>query len=276
MNTPDAAWLGSGLQPTRIICLISAAILVLDHLCSLDREVNLIWKRRLGSFATILFLINRYIPYIYVFSSLEEYWTIHHSQDACQHRDIANTVVVATGLTVSEMILCLRTYAIWNRSSRILGTLVGAAICVKVPLVLLALYRMLKDVDYNHISPAEIICISPVLGRWSWETLIFVVILFFETLIATLTMIKAVEVRQNSSSRWILKIHHMAVVYYIYNLLMSIVNLIGTVWLHNMGMQSFAMLQGVLQSVLCNRVIFLVRDPSDLGVGTSQTFLMSN
>ncbi|KAF9449474.1 hypothetical protein P691DRAFT_812321 [Macrolepiota fuliginosa MF-IS2] len=274
MDTPDAAWLGSGIQPTRIVCLVSAAVLVFDHLCSLDKEVNLVWKRRLGSIATVLFLINRYIPYIYVFSSLEEYWTIQHSQGACQRRDIANAIVVAIGLTVSELVLCLRTWAIWRCSRVILGVLVGVVVCLKIPLVLLALYHMLKEVDYIHISPNEIVCISPVVNRWSWETLVFVVVLCFETMIAVLTIIRAVEVR-HSSSRWVLKIHHTGIIYYIYNLLMSIVNVIGTVYLHNMGMQSFAMLQGVLQSVLINRVIFLARESSDLGVGTSQTYVMS-
>lgn len=65
-----------------------------DYLCTLDREVpkifssdtvgtfknlefmaslkvNLVWKRRLGNVATLLFLVNRYIPYIYVFMAFE-------------------------------------------------------------------------------------------------------------------------------------------------------------------------------------------------------------
>jgi hypothetical protein len=34
-------------------------------------KVNLVWKRRLGNSATILFLINRYTPYFYVFMAFE-------------------------------------------------------------------------------------------------------------------------------------------------------------------------------------------------------------
>ncbi|KAF9442478.1 hypothetical protein P691DRAFT_478264 [Macrolepiota fuliginosa MF-IS2] len=268
-------WLGSGLQPTRIICLISASILVFDYLCSLDREVNLIWKRRLGSFATMLFLFNRYIPYVHVFYSIGGYWSTQHSQIVCQYRDIANAALIGAGLTVSELILCLRTWAIWECNRVISGLLIGMVAFFKIPLVLLALYHMLKDVDYIHISPNEIICISPVVGRWSWETLIFVVILCFETVIAVLTLIKAVEA-QHSRSRWVVKIHYMGIIYYFFNLLMAIVNLIGTVHFHNMGLLSFTVLQGVFQSVLCNRIVFLAREPSEFGVRTGQTYVMSH
>ncbi len=34
-------------------------------------KVNLVWKRRLGSSATILFLVNRYTPLIYILMALE-------------------------------------------------------------------------------------------------------------------------------------------------------------------------------------------------------------
>ncbi|KAF9449473.1 hypothetical protein P691DRAFT_759011 [Macrolepiota fuliginosa MF-IS2] len=285
MDAPDAAWLTSGPQATKTIFIVSAAVLVFDHLCSLDKEfeghetnvckVNLVWKRQLGSSATVLFLANRYIPYIYVFSCLEEYWVIRHSHDACRHRDIANNVIIAIGITVSELILCLRTWAIWGCSRRIWGLLAGTFMCFKIPLVSVAFYYMMKNVNYIYISPTEIVCISPVIGRWSWETLLYVVVLCFESLIAILTIIRTVKVR-HSSSEWVLKIHHTGIIYYVCSFMMSIVNLIGTICFHNMGMESFAIMQGVLQSVLCNRVIFLVREPAGLGVGTTQTYLMDH
>lgn len=36
-----------------------------------------------------------------------------------------------------------------------------------------------------NISPTEIICISPVLGTWSWESLVFCVVLVVETCVYT-------------------------------------------------------------------------------------------
>ncbi|KAF9449477.1 hypothetical protein P691DRAFT_552493 [Macrolepiota fuliginosa MF-IS2] len=269
MNTHDAAWFGSGLEPSQFVCLISATILVFDYLCTLQQEVDLVWRRRLGNSATILFLLNRYIPYIYVFSVLEEYWLVAHSQEACKNRDIINAVIVTIGITTCELILALRTWAIWQLS-RVILCILGAAACIKIPLILVAVCRVFEDVHYINISPTEIVCISPVIGSWSWETLVFTVILIVETLIAVLTLIKAVEARQ-SASRWYFKIHYMGIIYYFYNLLMTIVNVIGTVHFHTMGILSFALLQGVLQSVLCNRVIFLAREPSELVFGTTQT-----
>lgn len=107
MDAHDAKWLGAGLEPTRIFCLVAGTILVgWQVFCSkvkLTREyrcwticvhwtkryrkfssqiptvlelmaslkVNLVWKRRLGNVATLLFLVNRYIPYVYVFMAFE-------------------------------------------------------------------------------------------------------------------------------------------------------------------------------------------------------------
>jgi hypothetical protein len=61
---------------------------VFDHCCTLDREVwifylhnefskaenikvNLIWKKGIKSLSTVLFLANRYMPYIYVLSAID-------------------------------------------------------------------------------------------------------------------------------------------------------------------------------------------------------------
>ncbi|KAF9449476.1 hypothetical protein P691DRAFT_852640 [Macrolepiota fuliginosa MF-IS2] len=130
MDTLEGVWLGSGIQPSRIACLTAAVILV-----------NLVWKRRrLGNFATILFVLNRYIPYIYVFSALHEYWLFPQSQ---------KVVLVAIAITICEITLALRTWAIWQLS-RVILRVIGTVACIKIPLALICVYYSFKNVRCKH------------------------------------------------------------------------------------------------------------------------------
>ncbi|XP_006460462.1 hypothetical protein AGABI2DRAFT_117408 [Agaricus bisporus var. bisporus H97] len=272
MKTHDPDWPNSGLFRSQVFCLISVSILLYDHSCTIDKEVNLIWKKGIKSLSTVLFVANRYLPYIYVFSALEQYWTISPSQEACRQRDIWNDVLIAISLATSEFILALRTWAIWNQCRRVLVTLIVAAL-IKVPFLILVLYNLLKRIQYMDLSTGGTICIrtKPLI----WETLSFVIIVVMETLIAGLTMVKAVEAK-GSSSEWYFKIHYMGIIYYVYNLMVAIFNVVGTLLFDNMSITSFSVLQGVFQSVLCSRVIFLAREPSEVGMVFSASFLPTN
>ncbi|KAF5363450.1 hypothetical protein D9756_001015 [Leucocoprinus leucothites] len=262
----DSPWFFSGIVPCRMICLAAGTVLLYDHLTTLDQEVNLVWKRRLGTYGTALFLVNRYIHYIHAFSIISESWFIALSERTCLRWDIANCVLVGFSITVCEVILALRTWAMWKLSRRVLYFFLIMA-CVKFPVVIAALAESLIHSRYLRISdpasPAQFVCISPVIGRWSWESLAFVSIIFGETGIASLTVVRAIEARK-STSRWYFRIHYMGVIYYLFTLGLSILNVIGTLYLRNVGILPFGMLQGVIQSTFCNRVAFLAREPADL------------
>lgn len=114
-----------------------------------------------------------------------------------------------------------------------------------------------------------------MLGSWSWETLCFMMTLIVETVIAVLTLAQTVQARQFSSSRWLFKFLYMGIIYYFFNLLMTTTNLVVTIYLHNMGSRPLPVLQGVFQSVLCSRVIFLARSPSELAIVSNGTSIPS-
>ncbi|KAJ3562174.1 hypothetical protein NP233_g9744 [Leucocoprinus birnbaumii] len=257
----------AGIVPSRMICLAAGTILLYDHLTTLDQEINLVWRRRLGTYGT-----------------------------ACFRWDIAACILIAFSIVWCEVILVLRTWALWNMSGRILGFF-GIVACAKVPLAVVGLYKSIHSSHYLQITdralPSQFICISPMMGNWSWETLVFVAIMITETAIASLTIIRAIEgglyfeiadcthmlmtqpstpTARKSASQWYFRIHYMGVIYYVFTL--DVMSLVRIRTKHLEPRRSvapsrilpFGVLQAVIQSTLCNRVIFLAREPSDLGV----------
>ncbi|KAF5351086.1 hypothetical protein D9756_008355 [Leucocoprinus leucothites] len=238
----DNPWFFAGIVPSRMVCFAAGTVLLYDHLTTLDQEINLVWKRRLGTNGTALFLINRYSHYIHAFSIISEYWFIAPSERTCLRWDIANCVLVGFSITVCEVVLALRTWAMWKLSRRVLYFFLIMA-CVKFPVVIAALAESLIHSRYLRISgpgsPAQFVCISPIIGRWSWESLAFVSVIITETGIASLTVVRAIEARK-SASRWYFRIHYMGVIYYIFTLGLTILNVIGTLYLRNIGVLPFA------------------------------------
>ncbi|KAF9051461.1 hypothetical protein BJ165DRAFT_889726 [Panaeolus papilionaceus] len=100
----------------------SYAMLVYDHLLTLDEEVERIWKQKFSG-ATILFLLNRYgtlLSFIVVIDAfVDSGWT---KQDC--HRFVmyegAQTIAL---VGICELIMILRVYALYGRSIFVIAPL---------------------------------------------------------------------------------------------------------------------------------------------------------
>ncbi|KAJ7135668.1 hypothetical protein C8R44DRAFT_768839 [Mycena epipterygia] len=111
--------------------LIGTTILYWDHLITLDREINLIWRRR-KSLSAYCFIANRYFAFLsgipvsaLPFLSLAPKICLHYSL----FREIE---LIATQALVS-IVMIIRVYALFGRNSRVLGLLIGiAAVAVAV------------------------------------------------------------------------------------------------------------------------------------------------
>ncbi|KAJ6590408.1 hypothetical protein DFH09DRAFT_1139311, partial [Mycena vulgaris] len=103
---------------------------VYDWMCTLDQEVSYVWNssRTTGK---LLFIINRYLPFVVVSVSVE-----------CLTRYKLISWLTVFGVHLSEVILMLRTYAIWERRRGVLvfliilflGTAIPAAVFWQIEL----------------------------------------------------------------------------------------------------------------------------------------------
>ncbi|KAF9050638.1 hypothetical protein BDZ89DRAFT_1057090, partial [Hymenopellis radicata] len=85
---------------------------VFDYLLTLEQEVDLIWGSE-WTITKLLYLITRYSPFVNVVLFL--WFTPNMSAENCLLIYRMNGWMAAAGVVLAEVILTLRTWAVWNR-----------------------------------------------------------------------------------------------------------------------------------------------------------------
>ncbi|KAF7430166.1 hypothetical protein PC9H_005866 [Pleurotus ostreatus] len=107
-------------------CLVlsSAIILVYDYIITFDLEVSLIWFYHSGwSWTTMLYILNRYLPFVDTINGLWHDFVLGIPRDACMLSFQATGWLYVIGISVTEIILTIRTWAIWRRDRRLAAIL---------------------------------------------------------------------------------------------------------------------------------------------------------
>ncbi|KAF9466691.1 hypothetical protein BDZ94DRAFT_129860 [Collybia nuda] len=235
------------------IILIVSTILAYDWLCTIDEEVAYVWSRP-WSLGTFVFILNRYLPAVDTYMVMNLAW-MASSPQFCYRHHVIMMWFLASGMFLSELILILRTYAIWNGQRSILICLILVALVTLSTLLAVLIVGM----DALTYGPAK----GPNHGcniiRTNDITLIYyLTILASETIIVILTVIKAIQNRGSRSS-WVLQLSRDGLVFYVFMLGMTIANVVVTVTTSSPRYKNFlAFPQRVLHSILCTRVILLI------------------
>ncbi|KAJ7475251.1 hypothetical protein B0H11DRAFT_2034723 [Mycena galericulata] len=229
-----------------------ATILVYDLMCTLDQEILYVWPRP-WSISTVLYVLNRYLPFIDTFIGLSAKFT-RISPEQCLIRNVTVGWLSVGGIMLSEGILMLRTYAIWERKPIILILLCSLAIAIFVPMVM---FVRLETKSLIYIPTED--GVGCLLSSAS-NILIFgyLLIMVSETVIAVLTAVKAYRDLRRSRVPWILKLYQDGMLFYVYLLMISIANVLVPILGPSMFANWLATPQRVLHSVLCTRVLLLI------------------
>jgi len=110
------------LRVTSYVKVAIITFLVCEHFGTLPREVNLIWKSR-WSAVKILFLISRYMPYIWTVVELgHSVWLLDGSPGSNRCSQLLVPLIwIKTFIRIAaEAFFCLEAYAICHRSRAIL------------------------------------------------------------------------------------------------------------------------------------------------------------
>ncbi|KAJ7916487.1 hypothetical protein B0H13DRAFT_1997399 [Mycena leptocephala] len=232
-----------------------ATILVYDLVCTLDQEIQYVWPQP-WSMSTALFLLNRYLPFVDTFLSLSAKFT-RISPDECARRNKAVAWLSLFGIMLSEGILMLRTYAIWERKRGVLFFLCGLALCAFLPIVVFVRIET-QTLNYT-VNPMDSDALGCFLSH-AGSILIYgyLLIMVSETAIAVLTAIKAYRDLRRSRVPWILKLYRDGMLFYVYLLVISICNVLVPIMAPPMFANWLGTPQRVVHSVLCTRVLLLI------------------
>ncbi|KZV97865.1 hypothetical protein EXIGLDRAFT_832610 [Exidia glandulosa HHB12029] len=100
-------------------------ILLWDMVITMGDEIEYIWMQKGQSLGKWLFFLNRYIPPLDLIILINTYTNPSLDQRVCIPWFKIDNWMSVFSLAVVDLILLLRTYALWNRSRRVLYFLIG-------------------------------------------------------------------------------------------------------------------------------------------------------
>ncbi|KAF9528066.1 hypothetical protein CPB83DRAFT_366374 [Crepidotus variabilis] len=241
-------------NPKIYAMLATLTTLVYDYSITLGQEVDLVWSRPF-TFGTGLFFVTRYLPFIDLPITVSAYSSFNEdiTAEECLRRIRTATVLQMVGICVAQLILVLRTIAIWERKLTVivsLAVLYWLAVSCSVYVVVLFLKTLrfqkwpFQPCTTSHVD--KIIFVD------------FVIILLMETVVVGLTGLKALKHTWWKSSSWIIHLYKRGFIYFLLIFMASVVNLLLLLLAPDNYKLIFTDAQRVLHSILCNRVILMI------------------
>lgn len=251
----------SGPEPSRYLALISFAILYYDYLLTLSMEVDYFWKQqRWFSWTSLLFILNRYMAVFGVIPIAMEFFA-DLSSDQCHLQTVHQAISAATQAVVSAL-LVIRTYALYNRSKRMLAVLL---VVYAIGAVAGIWSVTASNTSATSVSDVSTTSCNNLLTALQSDYLVapWGAMLLFDTTIFVLTLYKSVGLlRLAPRSVPILQVMlRDGTIYFAVLMVVNIVNiltfLLGNAYTRGMGTS----LINALSSDLVSRLMLNLRDP---------------
>ncbi|KAJ7576006.1 hypothetical protein C8J56DRAFT_974328 [Mycena floridula] len=228
----------------------SAALLSWDYLCTLDTEINHVWSRPF-SISSVIFFLNRYLPFIDTFLSLTLKSSVN-SPERCHMNFKAVTWFLVFGIILAEVIMMLRTYAIWGCERKVAIFFIGLSVVTFVPAIVVAQLELSSLIYVESPYPGCYLShSSPII------IVAYILLAMCESVIAIMMGIKAFQHLPHSHSRWVESLYKNGLLYYLCLLAVSLGNVIVPIANSHLA-NMLATPQRVLHSILCNRLLFLI------------------
>ncbi|KAJ7346214.1 hypothetical protein DFH08DRAFT_961659 [Mycena albidolilacea] len=162
--------------------------------------------------------------------------------------------LLVLGIFLSEVILMLRTWALWDRRRMVLIWLIILGTCTLVASIVTTQLE-LESLDY--ITTTGVGCTLAKASSIIIFSYLSVTIL--ETMV--LTAVRAYRDLRYSRLPWLIQLYRDGILFFIYLLMISLANILVPILAPSMFSNWLASPQRVLHSVLCSRVLLHIRAP---------------
>ncbi|KAK0234829.1 hypothetical protein EDD85DRAFT_94865 [Armillaria nabsnona] len=231
--------------------IASVTVLVYDLLLLLPTEINYVWLPRPVHPLLWLFALNRYLPLIDAAIAIN--WLLHKPSAAqCRQLSFITGPLAALGIFISQVILMIRTYAMWDRHRVVFWCFIGIGIFSFIPGVV-GLCIQLKAIQFVGPSdhPGCLIHSSNV------ANLVYIPVLVSETIIASLTLFKGVQHLRRSSHPFLKELYVSGMFFYACLLFITLANILVPMWAPGIAL-FLGSFQINLHSILSNRIMLLI------------------
>jgi len=186
------------IYPSRYASLAASAIIVYDHLLTLDNEMELIWKSS-WSIGKVLFIINRYYTLISVIVNNYALFGTTLTNSGCLRFYHWQGWTGLIACMISETILQMRLYALYSLNKKILGLMVGSFLIASASAaaVLEIVLRQITAVSIRLPGLSScIIATSPP----SYFYAFWIPCLAFESLLCALALVRGFQTYRDGGS----------------------------------------------------------------------------
>ncbi|KAF9008470.1 hypothetical protein BDZ89DRAFT_547795 [Hymenopellis radicata] len=251
------------LQHLRLVTYFdvsATALYVFDYLLTLEQEVALIWGSE-WTITKLLYLVTRYSPFLNAGVFLWQQLTPNMSAERCLLVYKMNGWMAAAGIVLAEVILTLRTWAVWNRH-RFLTVCMPALFLAHCVVVFTVMGIFLNSVQFPILLLPDLkgCLLSAANPIYRWD---FITSMIYEVVMLLLMIVKSYqqfrEAREIGSSRLLNIILKDGVMYYVYLSVLNITNVIVISSLAPDLLGLLGLLERVIHAMLACRVITNIR-----------------
>ncbi|KAI0748268.1 hypothetical protein C8Q80DRAFT_1270696 [Daedaleopsis nitida] len=212
--------LASSIRLNNSLAVVALTLLYYDYSLTFSREVDHFWKRARLSWASTLFVINRYTGLLGPIPVVLEYFVQLSPERYHQYYAILSQVIVG-------VILILRTWALYNRSRYMLVALAVLGLVLATGTVIAGNVKT-KTVTENVSSEHSVFgCDLSLSSEQGLRSAIgWIAMLCLDTTIFMLTLIKTVHMRHTLNQGLLLVLFRDGAIYYGILVVASIANIL--------------------------------------------------
>jgi len=220
--------------------------------------VKFIWFSKWNC-TKILFLSIRFISFLFMFVTIYAQITPDISVEVCKVMIPAQSWLITFLVFFSEVALTIRTWAMWNRN-QVVGIGLLAFTLASIVVQCIFAKTFISSFEYAHSPYSEFRgCLLTRAIKSLWKN--YVVLTVFEIIVFVLVAISAFRAyRYGSPQRLMYIIHRDGILFYIYLLCLTAINLVDTIVFPNELMTVLTPLQGCMYSVFVARIVLNIRE----------------
>ncbi|KAH6909268.1 hypothetical protein BKA70DRAFT_230650 [Coprinopsis sp. MPI-PUGE-AT-0042] len=238
----------------------SSVILLWEHVITFDQELIAIWTAR-WTVSKCLYILMKYSAVVQVGIILWVQLIPNDQERACTISFIAIAWLLVFGLGVGELLLSIRTWAVWKKP-RSMGILLGIFWVASWGAICAILVIFLKSVEFKADPNA------PFPGCFLHKGdpiffLDFIILLLYDAVMLVLILIPAYKsYKAGGTSQFVRSVYRDGIVYYVYLFALSLLNIILVLKLSLDLSTLLTQMERVLHSVLTGRVVLNIHAQS--------------
>jgi len=249
-------------------------LLVYDWLLMLSKEVKYVWRSS-WNYTKVLYLLARYTPFAAMALMCRNQLAFDASPESCQKAVRAACWISFVGVDVTEIIIFIRTYAVWNKDKRVGIGLALLWMAVQIPTGILA-ERFLDSLDFIQNPYPDIFrgCLALSATKVIYSS--WVMFILMEGVVLALMVTSALRTYRKNTSTFMNVIYVDGIRFSLYMFCVTLVNVITTIYLPIDFISIGSCLEIVLHSILACRLVIGLREASKSPGRISDAFELSD